>query len=472
MRISKKLALSAAVIIFSSSVFAGGLLTNTNQNVHFLRNPSRDASYRIDAVYSNPAALIKLPDGFSFSLNNQSAFQTRTVTAAYPLFVMNGGSETKAYEGTAKALFIPSLQAVYNTGKWAFSANIAVVGGGGSLEYKNGLPSFETQVSVLPVMANQLAASINPALSNVVSQYGLDQYLKGSSVTYGVQLGATYKINEMFSAFAGARLAIANNAYEGYLKNISINPNVPMTPFNGSMVKASDFLNGLVAAGFVPAAQVAPFLTQVADKEINCSQSGLGIAPILGLNVSYEKLNIGLKYEFQTNVELKNSTKKDDTGLFPDGAKTNADIPALLTAGVSYKITDNLEASVGYHHYFDKSAKMKESAQKLLSGNTNEFSAGLEYRINKTFLVSGGAQLTRHGLSDEYLTDMNYTTNSYSVGIGGEVTLTKNLKLNVGYLLSQFSDYKEKETLLNGQPVNLTYARTSHCFGIGLDFAF
>ena len=53
-------------------------MTNTNQSVHFLRNPALDATTGIDGVYANPAGLIFLTDGLHFSLNNQSAYQTRT----------------------------------------------------------------------------------------------------------------------------------------------------------------------------------------------------------------------------------------------------------------------------------------------------------------------------------------------------------------------------------------------------------
>ena len=42
----------AFVLAAAQTVMAGGLLTNTNQNVSFLRNPARDAAIGIDGVYS------------------------------------------------------------------------------------------------------------------------------------------------------------------------------------------------------------------------------------------------------------------------------------------------------------------------------------------------------------------------------------------------------------------------------------
>ena len=80
----RKLSLiSIVLLIVSIPTFAGGLLTNTNQHVLFLRMLARDASTDIDAVYSNPAGLAFMEDGFHLSFNGQSAFQTRTITCSF-----------------------------------------------------------------------------------------------------------------------------------------------------------------------------------------------------------------------------------------------------------------------------------------------------------------------------------------------------------------------------------------------------
>ena len=83
----RKLSLiSIVLLIVSIPTFAGGLLTNTNQHVLFLRMLARDASTDIDAVYSNPAGLAFMEDGFHLSFNGQSAFQTRTITSTFAPF--------------------------------------------------------------------------------------------------------------------------------------------------------------------------------------------------------------------------------------------------------------------------------------------------------------------------------------------------------------------------------------------------
>ena len=136
----------AFVLAAAQTVMAGGLLTNTNQNVSFLRNPARDAAIGIDGVYSNPAGVVFLGDGFHLSLNIQNALQTRTVSSwseLYKLGMNNNGSDFKEFEGEANAPILPSLQAAYNKGKWSYQFGFAITGGGGKCTFDYGIPTFE-----------------------------------------------------------------------------------------------------------------------------------------------------------------------------------------------------------------------------------------------------------------------------------------------------------------------------------------
>ena len=150
-----KLRLTATAFIFSvasAATFAGGILTNTNQSVEFLKNPARDAAIGIDGVYSNPAGVAFMSNGFHLAINWQMAHQTRTITSTNPLFALgkhNDGNITKEFEGVADARFIPSVQAAYNTDKWSFQFNFSMPGGGGVCEFSNGLGSFESAVGMI-----------------------------------------------------------------------------------------------------------------------------------------------------------------------------------------------------------------------------------------------------------------------------------------------------------------------------------
>ena len=71
------------------------------------------------------------------------------------------------------------------------------------------------------------------------------------------------------------------------------------------------------------------------DKRIEVKQTGIGLAPIVGLNFNYEGLNIGARYEFRTAIRVKNTTEANDSGMeqFADGAKVANDLPAVLGVG-------------------------------------------------------------------------------------------------------------------------------------------
>ena len=58
-----KFAFIALAVSASQSIWAGGLLTNTNNNIAFNRNFARDGAIGIDGVYSNPAGVAFLSKG-------------------------------------------------------------------------------------------------------------------------------------------------------------------------------------------------------------------------------------------------------------------------------------------------------------------------------------------------------------------------------------------------------------------------
>ena len=142
----KKLFLIGAMaLMVSNSTFAGGILTNTNQNAAFLRNPARGAVIAIDGVYSNPAGIAFMPQGFHLSVSWQAAWQKRLMDVNNNMFGLNadGKGAGRTFEGKAQAPVIPSIQAAYVINdKWSVSAQFAVGGGGGKCEFEQGLPMF------------------------------------------------------------------------------------------------------------------------------------------------------------------------------------------------------------------------------------------------------------------------------------------------------------------------------------------
>ena len=468
----KFLLIGAMALMVSNSTFAGGILTNTNQNAAFLRNPSRDAVIAIDGVYSNPAGIAFLPQGFHLSVSWQAAFQKRQMDVNNQLFQLNGGKADKYFEGVAKAPVIPSFQAAYVINdKWSVSAQFAVGGGGGKCEFAEGLPMFEELVGGQLVGAQ-------------ATSYGLSQNLTGKQFFYGFQVGATYRLTDNFSVFGGARGVLANCSYEGAITNITANG-----------VAAGSYLSGVKAMVDAGLAQLEPVKDVAGYKEkyqelaaqsaalaqgsallgsdfnLDCAQSGFGITPIIGLDWNLGKLNLAAKYEFRTKINLENdseNTSANVTALMPayaDGAKVRSDIPAILTLGAQYQFTDAVRVMGGFHYYWDKDAK----GTPIKKGdNTWEANLGIEWDVNDKILLSLGGQRTQYGFDDADMADTNFNISSTAICLGGAYKFSEKMKLNVGYMHSFYDDHKF--TNANGTACN--YTRKNDVVGVSLDIAF
>lgn len=212
----KKILVSAAGILFFGSTFAGGYLTNTNQNVAFLRNPAQLAAFDLGAAYSNPAGLAWLGNGWHFGFNWQNAAQTRSIRSTFAPFAYNldyPNQETRTFKGEATAPIVPSFDVAYQKEKWTVSLHFGITGGGGKATFNNGLPMFESQIAYANVAAGQAAAGVNSlgqmlrpfegALAGMgislpsakaSKGYTLETYMSGRQYIYGVQAGLTYKI--------------------------------------------------------------------------------------------------------------------------------------------------------------------------------------------------------------------------------------------------------------------------------------
>lgn len=495
-----KLILAIALCAASQLAEAGGLMTNTNQNIVFLRNPARDGAIGIDGVYSNPAGVAFLDKGFHFSLNIQSAYQTRTATSTFAPFAMginNNGATTKEYEGKVAAPVIPSFQLAYNLDKLSLQASFAITGGGGKCEFEEGLGSFEAQAALLPLMGKALN----------IDGYSLDAYMKGRQYFFGLQLGAAYKFTDNFSGYAGLRINYADCNYYGYVKDIMIRQNNNIIPASATfealyeqalLAIQADPANA--AAYQAQAVKMKTLAVATSDVTLNCDQTDWGFTPIIGFDYKFNKFNIGIKYEFETKIRLENKAANSESAKnlvalknYMDGVSVEANIPALLAAGVQYDITDKARIMLGYHLFFDKQAKQANDHQKTLEHNVWEILAGVEYDITENLTASVGLQNTNNGITDEYLSDMSFTSSSNSLGFGLSYNINSNIRLNLAYFQTFYQTYdkhvddynKVSNTVALADPNAATalvqsgalkgcdsFHRTNKVFGIGIDFKF
>lgn len=505
-----KVACLTAAIASSSVSFAGGFLTNTNQNVAFNRMMSREASIGIDGVYYNPAGVVFVGDGHHLSINWQLAYQDRTIENDYNLFTnnVNNPITPREFKGEAFAPVIPSFQYAYNKGRWSFQGNFALTGGGGKCTFDNGLGSFERIVAETAMAACGLARTVDGALGSEMfssdkafgktGKYSYNSYMHGRQYYFGLSLGAAYKVSDNFSVFGGVRGIYATTNYYGYVEDIKVG-NMPLY-----MV-------------------LDPTKKDAANIELSCDQSGIGFTPIIGVDFKTGKWNFSAKYEFKTRMRLKNKsvnlvpsignlpanlssqmtqiltaqfthagmpaeqaaakaeaaaaavlanqtvqktmlglknqfdTELDEAiGEYEDGKKIAADIPAYLSVGVGYSPIDPLRINVGFHFFDDKNAKAYNNRQEKLDHGTLEYNAGVEYDINKKLTVSAGWQSTNYGLPEEeattskdkrFMDDKSFVTSSNSVGLGGVWHFNKKMSFTVAYFHTFYQHKKTTESV-------------------------
>ena len=490
---------------------AGGILTNTNQNIAFLRNPARDAAIGIDGVYTNPAGVAFMDDGWHLSLNWQYAHQTRTILTTNPDFVHgmeNDGRAIKKFKGNADAPIIPSVQAAYNKGKWSLQANFAVTGGGGKCTFSDGIGSFESAVAAIANQLQPLGAT----------GYGLEGYMRGRQFYFGFTLGAAYKVTDNLSVYGGARLLYGTASYKARLNNIVVNTANGAVPFGAFLDGANSQITGGIAQYTAGISQLeagiaqyeaagAPVPEEMSTKlaeartalaqlqgtqaklqtletyregvNLMSDQSGWGIAPIIGIDYKVGDFNFAAKYEFKTRMRMKNSSTVkeahaiDAVNKFRDDSSVPEDQPALFTVGAQWSILPSVRVNAGYHLFFDKSAHWYKHEEKKLDGNTWEWNAGAEWDITDKLTVSGGFQKTNYGLSDEYMNDMSFVVSSYTFGFGVGYQVSKKVRLNAAYFQTNYDTYHQQvtPTAMNGT-TNNDYTRTNNVVGLGCDINF
>lgn len=467
--------LAMAIICFPMFVQAGGLMTNTNQSASYIRMPVLDAVVGPEGVYYNPAGLAFLSDGLHFSVSNQSILQRRTINSNFP------GMNRDEFIGTVTAPLFPSVYATYKRDRLAFSLGFNPIGGGGSALFEEGLPSFEQMVAMLPAGLSQAGIP--------TTQYDFDTRFDAQSIFWGLQANASYAVNSMLSVSAGIRYVTANNTYNGYLTDITINPNLTNHPqlgglamlYNGSMQPASTFfgtLGGLLNEQATSLATVAGALQGIINQgggELTLSQvpgmtptevamisGGLaqigytGDPSVLRINqihAIYGQAYVGMT---QARDEMYyNQTATLDRAV--DVRQRGASIAPIF--GLHLRLTDRINLALKYEHITPLTVKNEtttddlgvypdgmEVASNLPSmlsvggsfGITDRLtlSTGMHYYFDKS-ADYGKIERWENGqpifLSNEQIIDNNF----WEAGLGFEYKLTRSLLVSAGYLRTQ-----------------------------------
>ena len=487
----KRIKLAALAIAFmGNTAFAGGILTNTNQSVHFLRNPARDAAIGLDGVYSNPAGVAFMSDGLHLGFNWQYAHQTRIVDSQNELFKLgykNNGNANKRFKGVANAPFLPSVQAAYNKGNWSYQFNFAVTGGGGKCKFDEGVGSFESVIGAVAQkligtsqMLNQQLAPLGASVPNVTG-YDVDAFMKGEQYYFGFQLGAARKLTENLSVYGGLRLLVGLGTYEARMNNIRVmngdqgmtlpdyfkgindgltNAKATLTA-NGELIQngiqqyvascmaagmtqeqamATPEVQNLVQQGQTVAAAgqrlqaVGEQLTESAEKmapysngiNLKSDQTGWGIAPVIGVDYKLGNFNFAAKYEFKTRMRMKNNSDLEQS-----------------TIEATDKYVDGTE--------------VPEDSPALLT-------LGAEWSVVPTVRVSAGYHLYFDKDAHWYQhSERELKGNSMEYLAGVEWDITDKLQVSTG---GQLTRYQLSDSYMN----DMSFVVNSWTFGLGLGY--
>ena len=409
------LALSCAV---ASTVFAGAIENKTNWSAEYIRTLNRNAAtdYADIAAY-NPAGTVKLNEGFT--LNGSIQFLSKK----YENII--SGTSLESDEPS----YIPGIFGVYNKGKWSLYGAFSNYGGGGKVDFSQG--NFTTYAAQLILIGNSGGALVAPGPSQ----------LTGESRYLGYTLGGAYSVNDMLSFSLGLRYIDAYREAQGSATVLDAIP--PVSP--------------------LPVA-------------LNFEEDGKGWGGIFGANIApNDKVNIGIRYETVTNIDLKATVKEDTAGLLPlllginDGQERPRDLPALLGLGVSYWITPKLRAEVNWTYYFNEDADWDGAEE----GIDNGYDVGIafEYIFTDQITASIGYIHTELGVEPQDMLPENPELDANTIGAGIAYAINENLHTNV----SIGNSFYEEDSFVTSAPlppITVEFEKNVFFLALGLEYRF
>jgi len=412
----------ALIFVRVDILFAGGVDENMNQSAEYTRTLNRNASTdSADASFYNPAGLVKLGDGTYISVSNQFIFKNYRHEVS--------GTE---YKTDYPTLFFPDIYAVYKKDRWSAFASLTVPGGGGKVDYKDG---SSTTLGLRTQIASSLSSALGGStITNSSMSIMADSYYLGGT------MGGAYAVSDMVSLSIGLRYISVTNFTDG----------------------AETWKQG-------PAA--VPITV-----DLEYDEKAQGVGGIIGINISPKKeLNIGLRYETRTDLNLETSVRRQSVtvngttnaalsaALATNGKKRRNDLPAMLGSGASYMVSPELRAEVDFNYYFTQQANADDAKNNYK--DSWESGLALEYTVMPKLNVSAGFLYTVLGAKDaNFGPAENPDIDAWSIATGVLYKATPVLNVNLGLLRTLYIEEKTSTNIkLNKDVFNI---------GLGVQYRF
>ena len=393
------------VMIMTANMLMGASIDHImNYTVEYNANPAlQGAISKESSVNFNPAGLVKLEDGTYINGGLQIAIGTQ-------------GMEYSGTDYSADHVSpIPNISIFKVEDNKAYFWTFGGIAGGAELDYKDGIATYDILGS-------------HPIYGNIGS-VGDGSSAKGSSMYLQTTLGTAFAINDKLSFAVAARGVYGKRDFSG---NINIE---------------GGFGNGQTAT-------------------VDAERTATGFGGQFSINYTASpKLNLALRYD--TKIKLKFKTDADETkilggtfgfsNLYPeyaDGAEAYRDLPALLAAGMKYKLNPKLKIFTGANYYFNSSADFDEDLAR--TGNEEsakydngwELSFGTEYSLKDNLALLAGINYADTGASSENYRDSEFAINSTMVGTGLKYKYSESLEFTFA-ICHYFYEESNGETMGN-----------------------
>ena len=474
--------------ILSSGLYGASIDHIQTYSPDYLSNQAQTGMIDEVSPYYNPAGLSRLDKGKYIHLGLQFA----------------NGHEKMSYKGKEhKAILnqlIPnvSLTSVDDNGAYFFT--FGGLAGGGKLEYDG--------VSGIDVLSD--LDQFKP-----LGVYDKGSTLTGKNLYEQATLGRAFTINDQLSVSVAGRIVHGSRNLSGTL-NIGTNPSTAYKQAKVRQVtqEVSKAVDAATQGSGLSAAQIAAIkqqkttqaLTLLQTKMNALQQNGLsgdldskreawGYGFQLGVNYKVnDKLNLAARYDsrIKMNFKAKGSENQLQTAdiigsniglstFYPQYAinsKIRRDLPAILSVGASYKVTDNYLVSTSANYYFNRHAKMDrvttfgghEHGRDYKNGW--EIALGNEYKLNDKFTVIGSVNYARTGAKNSSFNDTEYALNSVTLGAGLRYKYDDTLSItgSVAHFIYDKEDgnFKEKYKVNDNQK----YHKEITAFGLSVTKKF
>lgn len=405
----KRLGLLALTAVLTSVAYGASIDHIQTYTPEYLGNQAQNGMINNASVYYNPAGIVNLEKGTYVHVGAQLAV----------------GHEKMEYKGEEyKAdLFqpIPNF-AMYKVEDdsalyWTFGG----IAGGGDLKYDDGVAGTAVVGDILQGIGEKL----KPLTNNInifATANTIGSKAEGKNLYAQTTLGKVWKIDNRLSVSAAGRLVYGIRELNAELRLNGVK-DIPSS--SGGNLFEGNYAN------------------------IDSERTAWGYGIQLGLNYqATERLNLAMRYDSRVRLNFKadgssySNIKIGGIGLgfenfypeYIDGNKTRRDLPAILAAGMSYKVTDNWTVGLSGNYYFNKDAKMDRTAGKISvpmpQGNLEikgleaeydngwELALGTEYRFSPKWAILGSINYADTGAKVTSYDDVEYALNSVTLGTG------------------------------------------------------